>query len=194
MCAARSVGSAAPDALHFSEEVDSRRTFDTCTRHSGLEFLGSYEFTRLFQTLPFKEKSEGVDVASATENTATALAVFVPPVEGGIEQRFPGRIVGDFVVDENVDHDFGGTPFQREKVLQTPEKCKGSDHRGLDLRAGCDPLDGRGRVNGRPQKSATAALLTFWSASGNAGPALNVPSPLPSRMLISATGGLSNML
>src|ERR1035441_7855276 len=187
MCATRSVGSAAPDALHFSEEVDSRRTFDTCTRHSGLEFLGSYEFTRLFQTLPFKEKSEGVDVASATENTATALAVFVPPVEGGIEQRFPGRIVGDFVVDENVDHDFGGTPFQREKVLQTPEKCKGSEHRGLDWMAG-------GGVNGRPQKSATAALLTFWSVSGNAGPALNVPSPLPSRMLISATGGLSNMI
>jgi hypothetical protein len=99
----------------------------------------------------------------------------VPPVEGGIERRFPGRIVGDFVVDENVDHDFGGTPFQREKVLQTPEKCKGSDHRGLDLRAGCDPLDGRGRVNGRPQKSATTALLTFWSVSGNAWPSSERP-------------------
>src|ERR1039458_1220310 len=194
MCAAGSGAAAARSSRHFSEKADSRRPFDTCIRHSGFKFLGSYEFARLFQTLPFEEKSEVVDVSSAAENTAIALAVFVPPVEGGIERRFPGRIVGDFVVDENVDHDFGGTPFQREKVLQTPEKCKGSDHRGLDLRAGCDPLDGRGRVNGRPQKSATAALLTFWSASGNAGPALNVPSPLPSRMLISATGGLSNML
>jgi len=138
MCAARSVGSAAPDALHLSEEVDSRRTFDTCTRHSGFEFLGSHECARLFQTLPFKEKSEVVDVSSAAENTAVALAVFAPPVVGGIEQRFPGRIVGDFVVDENVDHDFGCTPSQRETLPQTPEKCKGWDHRALDLRAGCD--------------------------------------------------------
>ena len=136
MCAARSVGSAAPDAVHFSQEIDSRRAFDTCARHFGLEFLGRYECARLFQTLPFEEKSEVVDVSSAAENTAVALAVLVSPVEGGIEHRFPGRIVGDFVVDENVDHDFGGTPFQRETLPQTPEKCKGEDHRGLYLRAG----------------------------------------------------------
>src|ERR1035437_4153884 len=148
MCAAGSVGSAAPDALHFSEEVDSRRTFDTCTRHSGLEFLGSYEFARLFQTLPFKEKSEGVDVASAAENTAIELAVFVPPVEGGIERRFPGRIVGDFVVDENVDHDGGGTPFALKTLLQTQGKCKGRDHRGMDLRAGAVYLSAIGRTPG----------------------------------------------
>ena len=140
MCAARSVGSAAPEAVHLSEEVDSRRTFDACTRLSGLEFLGSHECTRLFQTLPLKEKSEVVDVSSAAENTATELAVFAAPVEGGIERRLPGRIIGDFVVDENGNHDFGGTPFQRETLPQTPEKCKGSDHRGLDSRAGCDPL------------------------------------------------------
>src|SRR5208282_1553230 len=107
MRAAGSVGSAAPDAVHLSEEVDSRRTFDTRIRHSGFEFLGSYECARLFQTLPLKEKSEVVDVSSAAENTEIALAVFAPPVVGGIEHRFPGRIVGNFVVDEDVDHDFG---------------------------------------------------------------------------------------
>src|ERR1039458_5429080 len=110
-CPARSVGRATPDAVHLSEEVDSRRVFDTRARHFGFEFVGSYECARLFQTLPFEEKSKVVDVSSAAENTATELAVFVPPVKGGIERRFPGHIVGDFVVDENGNHDFGGTPF-----------------------------------------------------------------------------------
>ena len=140
-----SVGSAAPEAVHLSEEVDSRQAFDTRIRHLGFEFLGNYEGARLFQTLPFEEKCEVVDVSSAAENTATELAVFAAPVKGGIERRFPGRIIGDFVVDENGNHDFGGTPFTVKTLLQTQEKCKGSDHRGLDLRAGCDPLDGRGR-------------------------------------------------
>lgn len=138
MCAARSVGSAAPHAVHLSEEIDSRRAFDACIRHPGLEFLGCYEFARLVQTLPFEEKSEVVDVAGAAEDTVIALAVFAPPVVGGIERRFPGRVVGNFVVNEKVDHDFGGTPFQRATLRQTPEKCKGADHSGMDLRAAWD--------------------------------------------------------
>src|SRR5208337_101058 len=91
---------------------------------------------RLFQTLPLEEKSDVVDVSSAAENTATALAVFAPPVEGGIERGFPGRIVGDFVVDQNLDHDVGSTPFILKTLRQTQEKCKGRDHRGMDLRPG----------------------------------------------------------
>ena len=134
---ARSVGRAAPDAVYLSDEIDSRLAFDTCTPHFGFEFVGSYECARLLQTLPFEEECKVVDVSSAAENTATALAVFTPKVKGGIERRFPGRIVGNLVLDENVDHDVGGTPFALKTLLQTQEKCKGRDHRGLDLRAGC---------------------------------------------------------
>ena len=107
ICPARSVRSAAPDAVHLSEEIDSRRAFDTRARHPGLEFVGGDECTRLFQTFPFEEKYEVVDVFSAVEDTATALAIFAPPVKAGIEYRLPGRVIGDFVMDENVDHDGG---------------------------------------------------------------------------------------
>src|ERR1035437_3417529 len=104
----QSVGSAAMDAVHLSEEIDMGRTFDARARHFGFEFLGSYEGARLLQTLPFEEKSDVVDASGAAEDMATALAALAPPVEGGIEGHFPGRKVGDFVVDEKVDHD-GGT-------------------------------------------------------------------------------------
>src|ERR1019366_6730537 len=117
------------DAVHLTEEIDMRRAFDARARHFGFEFLGSYEGARLLQTLPFEEKSEVIDASSAAENTATALAVLAPPVEGGIERRFPGRIVGNFVVDEKVNHD-GGRPslVTLKTLLQTREKCKGRDH------------------------------------------------------------------
>ena len=104
---ARSVRSAAPDAVHLSEEIDSRRAFDTRARHPGFEFVRGDECARLFQTFPFEEQGEVVDVFSAVKDTASALAIFAPPVEAGIERRLPGRIVGDFVMDENVDHDGG---------------------------------------------------------------------------------------
>jgi hypothetical protein len=42
---------------------------------------------------------------------ATALAVLAPPLDAGIEHCFPGHIVGNFVVDKNVDHDFRAFPF-----------------------------------------------------------------------------------
>src|ERR1035437_2920498 len=135
-CPARSVGRATPDAVHLSEEVDSRRAFDTRARHFGFEFVGSCECARLFQTLPFEEKSKVVDVSSAAENTATELAVFVQPVKGGIEHRFPGRIVSDFVVDEIDDHGCGGTPFTVKTLPQTQGNSKWGDHRGMDLQAG----------------------------------------------------------
>jgi len=130
---ARSVGRAAPDAVYLSEEVDSRLALDTCTRHFGFEFVGGDECARLLQTLPFEEKCKVVGVSSTAENTATALAVFASKVEGGIERRFPSCKVGDLVADEKVDHDVGGTPFALKTLLQTQEKCKGGDHRGLGL-------------------------------------------------------------
>src|ERR1017187_10440992 len=95
------------------------------------------------------------------------------------------------LTDQNVNNaavaDFWGRPFTPPPSIQCITTGPQGQPRVTHWLAG-------GGVNGRPQKSATAALLTFWSVSGNAGPALNVPSPLPSRMLISATGGLSNML
>src|ERR1035437_7036304 len=85
------------------------RAFNSGARHFGFEFLRSYERARLFQNLPFEEEGDVVDASGAAENVATVLAVLAPPVEGGIERRFPGRIVGNFVVDEKVNHD-GGRP------------------------------------------------------------------------------------
>src|ERR1700687_5799198 len=107
ICPARSVRSAASDAVHLSEEIDPWRAFDTRARHPGFEFGGGDECTRLFQTLPFEEKCEVIDVFSAVENTATVLAILAPPVKAGIEYRFPGSIVGDLMMDENVDHNGG---------------------------------------------------------------------------------------
>src|SRR5258708_40081040 len=78
ICPARSVRSAAPDAVHLREEIDSRRAFETRAGHPGLEFVGGDECTRLFQTFPFEETREGVDVFSSVEDPATALAVFAP--------------------------------------------------------------------------------------------------------------------
>ena len=66
------------------------RAFDPRARHSRFEFLGSDERARLSQTFPFEEKRDVVYVSSAAEDTATELAVFVPPVEGGIEHRVGG--------------------------------------------------------------------------------------------------------
>src|SRR5664279_3349764 len=98
---ARSVGGAAPYALHLGQDVDSRWAFDSRACHFGFEFLGSNERARLFQTLPFEEKCNVVYVSCAAEDMAAELAVFVPPVKGGIEHRFPSRIIGHFVVDKN---------------------------------------------------------------------------------------------
>jgi len=130
---ARSVGRAAPDAMHLSEEVNSRGAFDTRTGHFGFEFVGSYEGARLLQALPFEEKYKVIGVSNAAENTATALAVLSPKVEGGIKRRFPGRIVGDLMVNEKVDHDVGALLSPSKTLLQTQEKCKGGNHRGLGL-------------------------------------------------------------
>ena len=132
---ARSVGRAASYAVHLGEEFDSRWALDTRARHFRFEFLGSNECARLFQTLPFEEKRKVVGVSSAAENTASALAVFVSPIEGGIKRRLPSRVVGYFVVDQNVDHDIGHTPFTLKTFLQTQQKCKGVRHRERDLRA-----------------------------------------------------------
>src|ERR1039458_5793059 len=113
----QSVGSAAVNAVHFTEEINMGRAFNPGARHLGFEFLRSYERARLFQILPFEEQGDVVDASGAAENVATALAVLAPPVEGGIERRFPNRIVGDFVVDEKVTND-GGRPSLLPKNLQ----------------------------------------------------------------------------
>jgi len=107
----RSVGRTTPDAVYLSQEVDLWRPFDPGACHFRFEFIGSEEGARRVQTVPFEEKSEVVDISGAAENAATALAVLMTPIEVGIEYRFPGGVVGNFVVDENVDHDFEGTPF-----------------------------------------------------------------------------------
>src|SRR5208337_4143668 len=99
-----------------------RRAFDAGVRHFGFQFLGSYEGPRLFQALPFEENGEVVDVFSAAENTATALAVLAPPVEGGIKCCFPGRIVGDLVMDDKINHDGGRSSLLPKNLLQTREK------------------------------------------------------------------------
>jgi hypothetical protein len=119
-----SVGSAAPDALHLSQKIDSRRPLDSRARHSGLEFVGCDKGARLFQTLPFKEKIDVVDVSGAAENTTTALAVLAPPVQGGIESRLPGRIVGDFVLDENVDRGVGYPPFTLKRCSKRRKNAR----------------------------------------------------------------------
>lgn len=106
-----SVGGAATDALHLSQKVDLGRPFDSRTRHFGLELIGGSKGSRPFHIFPFEEKRDVVDVSCAAENPAAALSVFVPPIEVGIESRLPGRIIGDFVVDQKVDHDLQGTPF-----------------------------------------------------------------------------------
>jgi len=84
---------------------------DTRARHFRFELVGSEECARRVQALPFEEKCKVVGLFNAAENAATPLALFLPPIEVRIEHQFPGRVVGDFVVDENVDHDFRGTPF-----------------------------------------------------------------------------------
>src|ERR1035437_216280 len=153
----QSVGSAAVDAVHLSEEINMGRAFNPGARHFGFEFLGSYEGARLLQTLPFEEKSDVVDASGAAEDMATALAVLAPPVEGGIEGRFPGRIVGDFVVDEKVNHDGENPPLNTLKTLrQTREKCKGRDHR--EVGAHLERWSGRRDLNSRPLAPQASAL------------------------------------
>src|SRR4029077_17418299 len=116
ICPACSVRSATPDAVHLSEEIDSRRAFDARTRHPGFEFVGSDECTRLFQTLPFEEKGEVVDIFGAVKDTATVLAILAPPVKTGIERRLPSRIVGNFMMDENIDRGSGSHCFHIDNV------------------------------------------------------------------------------
>lgn len=129
--ARNSVGSAAPDAVDLGEEIDPRSAFDAGFGHSGFEFVGGDEGPRLFQTLPFAEEVDVVDISRTAENSATAFAVLVPPVQGSIECGLPDGVVGDFVVNEKVDHDLGHTPFQRQTLLQMLNKCKSGDHRGV---------------------------------------------------------------
>ena len=109
---AGSVGSAAPDAVYLSQEVHPGWPFDARGRHFRFELVRSDEGAGRVETIPFEEKSKVVDVSSAAKNAATALAVFVPPIEVGIENRFPRHIIGDLVMDKNIDHDFLGTPFR----------------------------------------------------------------------------------
>jgi hypothetical protein len=92
--------------VYFSEEVDLRRALDASARHFGFQFVRRHKGAGRFQALPFEQKSKAVDIASAAINPATALAVFVPPFEVGIERRFPSQKIGNFVVDEDMDHDF----------------------------------------------------------------------------------------
>ena len=66
---------------------------------------------RRFQILPFEQKSKAVDISGVAINTATTLAVLAPPVEVGVERRFPSQIIGNFVVDQDMDHDFRAFPF-----------------------------------------------------------------------------------
>src|SRR5271156_877229 len=100
-----SVGCAATYAVHLSQKVNLRRAFDSGPRHFGLEFVGGKKGSRPFQILPFEEKRDVINLSCAAENPATALALFLPPTEVGIESRLPRHIVRDLVVDKNVDHD-----------------------------------------------------------------------------------------
>lgn len=134
------IGGTATQGVYLSQEVDSRRAFHSRPGHFGFELFRSDKCSRRFQIFPFKQKCDVIDVSGAAENSTTALAVFMPPIEVGIESRFPSHVIGDFVVDKNVDHDFSGTPFKL-KVLLIWEKCKGAGHRAEDwkplgLRAG----------------------------------------------------------
>jgi len=110
-CPGTSIGSASPHALDLGQELDLWRAFDSRPRHFGPEFIGCNKGARRLQIFPFEEKGYFIDVSRAAENPATALAVLVPPIEVGIESRFPSHIIRDFVVNKNIDHDFLGTPF-----------------------------------------------------------------------------------
>ena len=121
---ASSVGGAAPDAVYFGQEFDPGRPFDTGARHLRLEFIRGDERARRVQIIPFEEKSKVVDVSGAAEDAATALAMFVPPIEIGVEHRLPKGIVGHFVVNENVDHDFRGTPFTVKRCSKRAKNAR----------------------------------------------------------------------
>src|ERR1019366_7648617 len=174
---AQSVVSASVYAEHFTEEINMGRAFNSGARHFGFEFLRSYERARLFQILPFEEQGDVVDASGAAENVATVLAVLAPPVEGGIERRFPGRIVGNFVVDEKVNHDGENPPLNTLKTLrQTREKCKGRDHR--EVGAHLERWSGRRDLNSRPLAPQASALPGCATSRWN---------PLP-RMTMTAWG------
>ena len=77
---------------------------------------------------------------------ATALAVLAAPVEGGIERRFPGRKVGDFVADEKVNHDGGRPPCYPKNVAPNARKMQGQESQG-DGRARKKMVGPRGRFS-----------------------------------------------
>jgi hypothetical protein len=81
----------------------------------------------------------------------------VSPIEGGVKRRLPSRVVGNFVVDQNVDHDIGHS-FYSENVAPNPGEMQGraSQRKGLAGRAAlafsnCNELvhGHRGQVIGR---------------------------------------------
>ena len=115
-----------------------------------------------FPDFPFEEQGEVVDVFSAVKDTASALAIFAPPVEAGIERRLPGRIVGDFVMDEKVDHD-GGSPVPPD----TRQQVNWSGRRDLNSRplapqASALPGCATSRWNPLPRTTMT---MTAWGST-----------------------------
>ena len=97
--AADSVCGTAPQIVDFRQKINMRSAFYSRLSHSGFKFFGTQECSRLFQTFPFEEQSEVIYISGAVEDPATALAIFVSQINGGIECHFPRGIVGDFVVD-----------------------------------------------------------------------------------------------
>jgi hypothetical protein len=109
---ARSVGGAAPDAVHFGEKIDSRLALDA--RAPAIFALSSSEAmkARAFSRFSHSKKS----VRSLTFPALRKMRQLRSPFlcrqsKAESNDRFPGRIIGDFVVDKNVDHDSRVTPF-----------------------------------------------------------------------------------
>ena len=109
--AADSVCGTAPQIVDFRQKINARRAFYSRLSHSRFYFFGTQECSRLFQTLPFEEQSDVIYISGAVEDPATSLVIFVPQINGGIERHFPRGIVGDFVVDQNIDHGEVIAPF-----------------------------------------------------------------------------------
>jgi hypothetical protein len=126
-----SIGRASPDAVYFSQIVHVRLALYPRTGHLDFKFPRTDKRPSRFQTLPFKQKRKVIDVARAAKNSATALPMLVPPTQVGVEHRFPGRVIGNFVVDKNMNHNFSPLLSPRKGAPnQGKMQVRGSQRKG----------------------------------------------------------------
>src|SRR2546428_527830 len=97
--------------MYLSQKIDTRLTLDPGLRHPGFEFVGRHERAGGFETLPLEQQSQVIDVTRTVKDSAAAFPVLAAPVQSGFKRRFPCRIVGHFMMDEDIDHDVRGYSF-----------------------------------------------------------------------------------